>query len=234
MQDTFVSLFNSGQDHLRRLQRGVNTAARSEALNYLRENGIDESTLSNAEFADFILLIESPKQRGTTWHKLLKGWMFRQMRNRHNPSITARYLGASFNETIQYFFVFTCYVSLLVGIGCTELECPLNLCMHCAALRTVMTVHLLYYDIKWLYKLLRLLWTKGVQLVQFAKQIPEYIQVCFEVFLGWRITAGILGILLSIYAVPVVLPEMSVSALFVDYYEQSDLPMAVRILRSVF
>ena len=82
-------------------------------------------------------------------------------------------MGTSFNETIEYFAIFTLYLVALFLTDCTELACPALDCSGCTALRLLMTVHLMYYNFKWLYKICRLVWRKSVEILRFLRQVSR-------------------------------------------------------------
>lgn len=57
--------------------------------------------------------------------------------------------------------------------------------------------------------------------------MPEYVQIFFEVFIGWRITVALVGILFTMYGVPLLVPEMSATQLSRDCFDPEPLVLAL-------
>ena len=207
---------------LERVERAFKTAASSEIKIYLREHGINQDILSDEEYNFLVAAVEkkSPADSSSNIIKFVKKYCYRQLRRIHTPRQTASYLSYSFRDTLIYFVFFSFYL-ILVYAACHRLIWSI-----CITIRLIMTLHLGYYYVIWITRTGYRLYMQVKELISFIWHVIRYIpavffetmHVLFNVFIGWPLLGSICGIIFMLYIVPIVLPEMGLSSVFVELY----------------
>lgn len=227
------------QPQLNRWKKVATTTAKQTILEYLRENDIDEDMLTQTDYDFLTDTIEGNPPSDSPYFvaTYVKKYIFRQLKRLHSPLDTAKYLKYSFNETLEYFLVFTFYL-VLIYASCNRLPY-----VFCIFFRFIMSIHLGYYTYLWFKKILTALRLQTMIIVKFIYDtmfyVPaiafETIHVLFDAFVGWPLLSSILGMFFMIYLFPIAFPEMGLSSVYVEMYSEyvGELPTFVKIITFV-
>lgn len=212
-----------------RWSRLLKGTLKQECISFLRECGVDERSVSESDISqsiDLLTLLSSERDtRSNTFKQIrtfAKDWMIKQIRLLHNPLETARYLSYTFSETLYY-----CCSMLfwLIALKLADLYTNHYVFM---ILRIIMTLHMGYYTAQWLFQVLRLLLYRARKTGSFIARVTTYMpivmwefsSVLFEVFIGWPLLTSVVGVLTSLYLIPLVYPYMRLSSLLDDLYDK--------------
>lgn len=201
--------------------------AQFELLSLLRRNGLTEKHLNHAEYNSVTMLVLNtnvpPKQRIRQVETIFKQWLIRQIRESHSPVDTALYLQFTFHETLVYLMFMIFWLPVIHVVQSAYLvDAPWIV----YTVRLIMTVHLGYYNIVWLYCIFKSIKARlksvSTFIIQLTRVLPLFIwelsSVIFEVFIGWPLITSLAGLVLSMYLIPFVYPYMRLSSIVADLY----------------
>lgn len=184
------------------------------SIELVRQFGVTHEMLTDEEIIRGSQIFRDRRLFGLDQY--IKDVLVRHMRRMHSPSQTAEFLKNNYRSTFEYFCWMTLWL-LLIKFCQDGLNVSSDVLL---LVRLVMTVHLSYYNVLWIYSIIKLVWFRAHRttsaILHLVRKMPrivwELTTVLFEVFIGWPLLFLIMAVLTNIYLVPLFYPHMRLSS----------------------